>query len=128
MNIYDVVDDYITDVIWGGESEQVDLYDEGEELHHEGPYYWGSQKVLYMYEISKDELEEHYEDEEFDDDFNEQGVIYVVQIADMIESNEIEGIYETYEEAFKAMNDYRTWFRANYEIEKREDETEKDSE
>lgn len=113
---YIALDEYLDDVLWGGELAQVDLYEDGEAMFHKGPYYHGSQTVLYLYSLDKTDFEEHF-GKEFAY-LQGKDNLYVVQIADMIDSNEIEGVYETKEQALKEMNVYRKWFRMEYNLEK----------
>ena len=114
--VINLFDEYIEEVLVGGEYEQFDVFPPFHPRHYSEDFKTGSEMVIYVYWVDKNEVQDMRDYFESDLSFLDKEEYYVVQYSDMSRGDYVIKVLEDRDEALKVAKEECQALKQQYEV------------
>lgn len=114
--VVNLFDEYIEEVLVGGEYEQFDVFPPFHPRHYSEDFKTGSEMVIYVYWVDKNEMQDMRDYFESDLSFLDKEEYYVVQYSDMSRGDYVIKVLEDRDEALKVAKEECQMLKQQYEV------------
>ena len=113
--VINLFDEYIEEVLVGGEYEQFDVFPPFHPRHYSEDFKTGSEMVIYVYWVDKNEVQDMRNYFESDLSFLDKEEYYVVQYSDMSRGDYVIKVLEDRDKALKVAEEECQALKREYE-------------
>ena len=114
--VINLFDEYIEEVLVGGEYEQFDVFPPFHPRHYSEDFKTGSEMVIYVYWVDKNEVQDMRNYFESDLSFLDKEEYYVVQYSDMSRGDYVIKVLEDRDKALKVAEEECQALKREYEV------------
>ena len=114
--VINLFDEYIEEVLVGGEYEQFDVFPPFHPRHYSEDFKTGSEMVIYVYWVDKNEVQDMRDYFESDLSFLDKEEYYVVQYSDMSRGDYVIKVLEDRDKALKVAEEECQALKREYEV------------
>lgn len=114
--VINLFDEYIEEVLVGGEYEQFDVFPPFHPRHYSEDFKTGSEMVIYVYWVDKNEVQDMRDYFESDLPFLDKEEYYVVQYSDMSRGDYVIKVLEDRDKALKVAEEECQALKREYEV------------